>query len=119
MNSQRLSEQHEKELEKYYVDPNEKYVSSLGNGYIMNYLANKTLNKGFAVISDKRVYFKGSCFSVQGRHLIKSNEERAVDLKDITGSGFNYKNDTGLLILTVILSILVVIISIKILFPPS
>lgn len=106
MDSQKLSEQQQKKLENFYVDPNEKYVSSLGNGYIVNYLANGNLNRGFALISDKRVYFKGSCYSMQGKHLVKSNEERAVDLKDITGSGFNYKNNIGILVSAIIISVI-------------
>lgn len=106
MDLQRLTEHQQKELESFYVDPNEKYVSSLGNGYIVNYLSTGNLRRGFSLISDKRVYFKGSCFSVQGKHVVKSNEERAVDLKDVTGSGFIYKNSTGLLIGAIITSVL-------------
>lgn len=108
MDIQKLSEQQQKEFVKYYVDPNEKYVSSLGNGYITNYLTNGTLNRGFAVISDKRAYFKGRCLSVHGKRLIRSSTERAVDLKDLTGSGFIYKNSIGTLILAIIFSLLAV-----------
>ncbi len=83
---------------QYFVNREEKYVSSLGNGYIMNYLASGNLSKGFAVISNKRVYFRGSCFSGQGKALIKTDEERTVDIKDVTGSGFIYRRYLGILL---------------------
>ncbi|MCM1046172.1 MAG: SHOCT domain-containing protein [Candidatus Gastranaerophilales bacterium] len=85
-------------LAQYFVSKDEKYISSLGNGYIMNYLANGNLSKGFSVISNKRVYFRGSCFSGQGKALVKTNEERTVDIKDITGSGFIYRRYLGVLL---------------------
>lgn len=85
-------------LAQYFVSRDERYISSLGNGYIMNYLANGSLGRGFAVISNKRVYFRGSCLSGQGSNLIKTNEERTVDIKDVTGSGFIYRRYIGVLL---------------------
>lgn len=84
----------DKEIEKLsasFVSSDEKFIASLGNGYIMNYLANKTMSRGFAFITDKRVYFKGSCLSGTGKKLVKTDEERTVDVKNITGSGFVYE----------------------------
>ncbi len=52
----------------------------------------------FAVISNKRVYFRGSCFSGQGKSLVKTDEERTVDIKDVTGSGFIYRRYLGILL---------------------
>ena len=61
----------------------------------MNYINNKEIRKGFAFLTDKRVYFKGSCLSGKGRALVKSDEERTVDVKNITGSGFTYHRFWG------------------------
>lgn len=91
----------DKEIEKLsesFVSKSEKYIASLGNGYIMNYLTNKSIKKGFAFITDKRVYFKGSCLSGKGKSLVKTDEERTVDVKNITGSGFIYRRLWGILI---------------------
>ncbi len=95
---QKFSDKEMERLSEYFVNRDEKYVSSLGNGYIMNFLLNKGLKRGFAVISDKRVYFRGSCFSGQGKSLKKTDEERTVDIRDITGSGFVYQRYIGILI---------------------
>lgn len=59
-----------------------------------------------AVITDKRVSFKGECLSGQGRHLTKTNEERAADLSDITGSGFIYRRQISYLFIPIIVIIL-------------
>lgn len=93
-----LSDAEMKKFSEYFVSREEKYLSSLGNGYIMNFFANGSLKRGFAVISDKRVYFRGSCFSGQGKNLKKTDEERTVDIKDVTGSGFIYRRYLGVLL---------------------
>ena len=86
-------------LSKSFVSPDEKYIASLGNGYIMNYLTNNSINKGFTFITDKRVYFKGSCLSGTGKKLVKTDEERTIDVKNITGSGFTYHRYWGVLLM--------------------
>lgn len=99
----------DKEIEKLaqsFASRDEKYIASLGNGYIMNYLTNKGLKKGFAFLTDKRVYFKGSCLSGKGKSLVKTDEERTVDVKNITGSGFIYQRYWGILI-ALIMSLIV------------
>lgn len=83
---------------KHFITKDEKYISSLGNSYIMNFLANGNLSRGFAIISNKRVYFRGSCFNGQGKSLHKTDEERTVDIRDITGSGFIYRRYWGILL---------------------
>ena len=93
-----FSDEEIKKFSEYFVNKNEKYISSLGNGYIMNFFANGNLKRGFAIVSDKRVYFRGSCFSGQGKTLKKTDEERTVDVKDVTGSGFVYRRYIGILI---------------------
>lgn len=99
----------DKEIEKLsqsFASKDEKYIASLGNGYIMSYLTKRSMSKGFAFITDKRVYFKGSCLSGTGKKLVKTNAERTVDVKNITGSGFIYQRYWGILI-ALFLSILV------------
>jgi hypothetical protein len=91
----------EKTLSKFaklFAEPTERYVASLGNGYLVNYLAEKSFSKGFAVVSDKRVYFKGKCYYQENGKLKSKFEERIVDLKDVTGTGYTRVNPLYLLI---------------------
>lgn len=75
-------------LQSMFVDANEKQIATLGGNYLRNFLATGSLDKGFCTISDKRVYFRGKCFYKSGNNYKNSKEERVVDLKDITGTGF-------------------------------
>jgi hypothetical protein len=97
-----LKDKEVQKLSELFISRDEKYIASLGNGYIMNFLTNKSTKKGFAFITNKRVYFKGSCLSGRGRVLVKTNEERTVDVKNITGSGFIYKRYWGIVIALII-----------------
>lgn len=94
----KLKDNEVEKLSKYFANPEEKYISSLGNGYIMNFLTSKSARKGFAFLINKRVYFIGSCLSGTGKNLVKTDEERTVDVKNITGSGFVYWRYWGRLI---------------------
>ena len=91
----RIKEKEIKQLSTSFVSRDEEYIASLGNGYILNFLANKSVSKGFAFLTNKRVYFKGSCLIGTGKKLVKTDEERIVDVKNITGSGFVYQTDWG------------------------
>jgi len=90
---------------KIFANPVERFVCVLGNNYAENFLANGTLENGFAILSDKRVYFRGTCFSRMGKKFTKTDEERILDIQDVTGTGFIHKNPLGLLMTAVISSV--------------
>lgn len=85
-------------FEKFFLSPNEKMVSILGNSFLQTFLSNGETRNGFAVVSNKRVYFRGTSYNVvEGRKgkrkLIRTHQSRTVDLRDITGVGFDsYSN---------------------------
>lgn len=93
-------------FKRFFMNPKEEFVCALGNGYIQNFLANGSVGKGFAVVSDKRVYFKGKTYDVVGKKLRATNESRTVDLKDVTGTGVRAVKYPLLLILGIIVPIL-------------
>lgn len=70
-----------------FVSPKERFVCSLGNGYVQQFLANGFIGNGFSVVSDKRVYFNGRSYTVTGKKIRATTESRTVDLKDVTGTG--------------------------------
>lgn len=90
-----------------FIDKNEKLISELGNTYVQNYLNNGTIHKGFALLSNKRVYFQGTSYDVvydgKGRKKInKTNRSRTIDLKDVTGTGYDHTQNIDYLILAVL-----------------
>lgn len=70
------------------INPSETIVASLGNNYLQNMLATGSLGRSYTILTDRRVYFKGKFYNRYGARFIRSREERVVDLKDITGTGF-------------------------------
>lgn len=47
----------------FFVEPSETMVAELGHNYVQNYISTGTISNGFAVVTQKRVYFKGKCYS--------------------------------------------------------
>lgn len=79
------------------VDQKENVIAILGKNYAQNYLDTGNISNGFVILSNERVYFKGSCmYKVNGKYH-SSDEERVLDLKDVTGTGFETINPIHLL----------------------
>lgn len=93
------------DLREILVDPSEKFVSVLGNNYVQSFLNTGYIGNGFAVLTDRRVYFKGTCLYKQGKKYVKRNEERILDIENVTGSGFEEINPFGYLIAAIILTL--------------
>ena len=84
-------------FKSFFMSPKEKFVCALGNGYLMNFLAGWFLGKGFAVVSDKRVYFKGTTFELGEKKITRRTASSTVDLKDVTGTEVRTVNFFALL----------------------
>lgn len=73
----------------FFVDSAETAQAELGSGFIQSYLGGGIISKGFVVVTQRRAYFKGkSYFKDFKGHLKKQMQEKTVDLKDITGTGY-------------------------------
>ena len=90
------------DLKSMFVDANEQQIAVLGGNYLSNFLATGSIENGFCVLSDKRVYFRGKCYYKSGGDYKARSEERVVDVKDITGTGFAETRLFALKILAVI-----------------
>ena len=81
-------------FKRFFSNPNEKLITTLGNSYIQNYFANGSISRGFAVVSNRRAYFRGTSYEIsydnRGKKRVnKTARSRIVDLKDITGTGYD------------------------------
>lgn len=90
--SDAMSEGEHIKFSRFFMSPNEKFIVALGNSYIENFISSGITEKGFAVVSDKRVYFQGTSYNVIQRNngknkLVKVNKSRTVNLDDVTGVG--------------------------------
>lgn len=80
----------ETKFKGFFMSPQEKMVTVLGNSYLENFLQNGSVRKGFAVASDKRVYFQGKKYYInEAGDIEETYNSRIVDLRDVTGTGFD------------------------------
>ncbi len=98
-----------KDVEEILVDRNEKQIAVLGSNYVQNMMHGNGLKKGFGILTDKRYYFKGKCYSMRSGGYVKSNEEWCIDLKDITATGFNFVSSMFFAFLCIVSLIFLVI----------
>lgn len=92
-------------MSNLFVDANEKEISTLGSNYLRNFLSTGSLENGFCTVTDKRVYFRGKCYTKSGSNYKSTKEEKTVDLKDVTGTGFTFIKHFWLMILAILCSI--------------
>lgn len=101
-NNQQQEDRKISSIEEVLVDKNEEQIAVLGSGYLSSFLRGGTLDKGFGILTDKRYYFKGKCYTKSGRGFAKTDEEWTVDVKDITATGFAFNHKISLLVLAII-----------------
>ena len=92
------AERQDKNFKDVFINPKEKFVCSLGNDYIQNFFAGGLLNRGYAIVSDKRFYFKGKGYEINGNKINVKKTESTVDLRDITGTEVRTFSNIALLI---------------------
>lgn len=94
-------------------DDNETIVSVLGNNVAQTFLSTGVLGKGFAILSDKRVYFKGTCLIRKGKGFYSKIEEKSVDISDVTGTGFVHNKAIWAKVLKIIFLVLSIDVSLN------
>lgn len=96
------------EFNKIFFDPKERQIAVLGGSFLRNILSAGGVSSGSCVLSDKRLYFKGVCFTKDYGNFFQTDEENAVDVKDITASGFTKYSQLNFLIFGIILMIIAI-----------
>ena len=96
----------ENQFTAMFASPDERLVSVLGNNIAQTFFATGTIGKGFAVLSDRRVYFKGKCLQRTGKRFSAIHEERVVDVSNVTGTGFVHTKPVWLLVISIVLFVL-------------
>ena len=97
--------------DKLFASSKENFICALGNNYLKNFLTSGYISNGFAVLSDKRVYFKGNCFTRNEKNMFTNiKEEKIVDVKDVTGTGFIIDNALGALVSSILMTLVTIIL---------
>lgn len=93
-----------------FIDPDEKAVASIGSGYLGNMAAGNGAQKGEAVLTQKRFYYRGRNYSGGlGKVTKQATEEGVVAVEDISYTMFTYIRPIGYLIFTILMAIATVL----------
>ena len=82
------NERLERYMRSMFVQEDEYAKAVIGGGYLNNLVHGGTLVSGFGILSNRRMYYRGTCYKKEQKHYKKVSEERVVSLQDITSSGF-------------------------------
>lgn len=91
------------------VDPNERVLASLKNGFSANLLSGEGLVNEDAVVTDKRLYYNAT----HGIINVVRREEK-IDIDDITGTKIVNVRPLGLLLFALLIYIVLIIIAIEV-----
>lgn len=101
-----------------FMSPNEKVVAVLGKSNLERFFHSGKIENGFIVASDKRIYLQGKKYYVgEDGEIEENNNSRIVDLRDVTGTGFDSFVDNGWLYLGIancVIAVLLLVIVIGI-----
>lgn len=91
------------QIKKLFIQPNEQLVAILGYSFAQSFFTRGGIKSGFAVLSDQRLYFRGKCLLRTGKRFSTIHEQRTVDVRNVTGTGFVYINPIWLRVCAIIL----------------
>lgn len=95
--SRKISDVHD-----LFVSSDEEQKAVIGGGYLSNLLSGGGLSKGFGILTNRRMYYRGKSYHKVGGRYMKTNEDCTLDLQDITSSGFTYTRRLWALILAIL-----------------
>ena len=87
-----------RDIKDIFVSADEEQKAVIGGGYLSNMLQTGILGKGFGVLTNRRLYYRGKCFYKVGGRYMKTAEDCTVDLQDISSTGFTYTRHLWILL---------------------
>lgn len=78
-----------------FVDQSETAVATIGNGYLQNFLLGKKVERGAAIVTQKRLYYFGKGYLGKGRHTVSCQEENVIPLESISQTRFIHAKPVG------------------------
>jgi len=96
-----------------FFNTDEHEICSIGTGYIANFVSGGGARRAGATLTNKRVYFSGSVFTIKDNgDPVLLKQRKVVNTRDITGTGYIFCNPIKWLIYAVAAGILCLIASV-------
>ena len=88
-----------------FVDPTETYICALGEQLAGDYIDKGLLSDGFAVLTDERIYTKGTYFARVGKKYLRTNDDLVVNANDVSDMDIVYYNPLKFMAVAIVLLI--------------
>ena len=83
--------------------PNERQITTLGTGFIANFISGEGAETAGATLTNKRIYFSGKAYSLDSKGKLSSvKQQKIVNVRDVTGAGYALYKPLHLLILGIV-----------------
>ena len=90
-----------------FCSPDERQISTIGTGYIANYVSGGGARQAGATLTSKRIYFSGAVFTRNDRgRFVSYKQRKIVNVRDVTGTGYDFYRPLHLILWGIILMIL-------------
>jgi len=74
-----------------FCSPDERQISTIGTGYLANTISDAGTKRAGATLTNKRVYFSGSVYTLNNKgRFVSYNQRKIINNRDITGTGYVY-----------------------------
>lgn len=81
------------------VSPDETIMATIGSNYMQNIIGGQKMKHGYALLTDRRLYYCGKQFSGVGKRTVSSSENCIVSVEDISLTRFIHQRLPGFLLL--------------------
>lgn len=93
------------ELNSLFMDAGETKAAILGEGFLYKFLDEGILKEHFCVLTDKRIYVKGTYFhNTDGAYRIRKGDY-TIDVKNVISTGFSTARFGGVFLLELLFAI--------------
>ena len=76
-----------------FFNNDEHEICSIGTGYVANFVSGGDASRAGATLTNKRIYFSGSIFTIKDDgEPVQLKQRKVVNTRDITGTGYLFYN---------------------------
>ena len=81
-----------------FFSSDERQITTIGTGYMANFLSGGGAQRAGATLTNKRVYFSGKVYSLRRGEVSAIKQRTIVNVRDITGVGYVRYDPIGLVV---------------------